>query len=431
MKILIMAIGSYGDVLPLLGLAKVLRRRSFDVTFFTNGHFADLIRQTGLDFVPLDSAEAYDTFADNPALWHPHKGWRLIMKQLASSNLQKTYRILCRHVTSTATILVSSTLGVAARLVQETHGIPHATIHLSPGVFHSAHSPPKMANLPLPAWLPIWFKRGCWSVINQTMIDPLIKPYLNAFRQDLGLSPVSSIFQRWLHSPDLVIGMFPDWFASPQCDWPRHTTLTGFPLYDESHDAALPQSVHTFLQAHPQPLVFTPGSANKHGQRFFAEAAKACGLLKKPGIFLTRYPEQLPALLPESIRHFSYVPLSRLLPRCAAIIHHGGIGTCSQALRAGIPQLIQPLAFDQFDNAHRIRTLEAGGIITTRSFRSRTLANRLPALLFSSNIQEACRRLARRLNQTDGLASACEAIESRLIDQKNRVHDLMNFAGPW
>lgn len=421
MKILIIAVGSYGDVLPLLGLAKALHRRSFEVTFFTNGHFADLIRQSGIDFVSLDSAEAYDTFADNPALWHPHKGWRLVMKQLASSKLQETYRILCGHVTSTDTVLISSTLSLAARLVQETHRIPHATIHLSPGVFHSAHSPPKMPNLPLPAWLPIWFKRGCWSLINHTMIDPLIKPYLNAFRRDLGLSPVSSIVQSWLHSPELVIGMFPDWFAPPQCDWPRHTTLTGFPLYDESHDAALPESVHTFLQAHPQPLVFTPGSANKHGQQFFAEAVKACGHLKKPGIFLTRYPEQLPALLPESIRHYPYVPLSRLLPRCAAIIHHGGIGTCSQALYAGIPQLIQPLAFDQFDNAHRILTLEAGGKITTGSFRSRTLANRLHVLLSSTHIQDSCRRLAQRLNKTDGLASACDAIESRLIHKKTRL----------
>jgi UDP:flavonoid glycosyltransferase YjiC (YdhE family) len=115
MKILIMAVGSYGDVLPLLGLAKALHRRSFEVTFFTNGHFADLIRQTGLEFVPLDSAEAYDAFADNPALWHPHKGWRLIMKQLASSKLQEAYRILCRHVTSTRNHLDQFHLGFGSQ----------------------------------------------------------------------------------------------------------------------------------------------------------------------------------------------------------------------------------------------------------------------------------------------------------------------------
>jgi rhamnosyltransferase subunit B len=274
MKILIMAVGSYGDVLPLLGLAKALHRRSFEVTFFTNGHFADLIRQTGLEFVPLDSAEAYDALADNPALWHPHKGWRLIMKQLASSKLQEAYRILCRHVTSPETILISSTLGLAARLVQETHGIPHATIHLSPGVFHSAHSPPKMPNLPLPAWLPIWFRRGCWSVINHTMIDPLIKPYLNAFRRDLGLSPVSSIFQSWLHSPDLVIGMFPDWFASPQCDWPRHTTLTGFPCTMRATMLLFPNPYTPFYRTILNPSCLHQGRRINMGSGFLRKPHK-------------------------------------------------------------------------------------------------------------------------------------------------------------
>ena len=68
---------------------------------------------------------------------------------------------------------------------------------------------------------------------------------------------------------------------------------------------------------------------------------------------LTRYPEQLPPALPASVRHERYVPFSAILPRCAAIVHHGGIGTCAQALAAGIPQLVSPFGFDQPDNAVR------------------------------------------------------------------------------
>src|SRR6202012_1799180 len=56
----------------------------------------------------------------------------------------------------------------------------------------------------------------------------------------------------------------------------------------------------------------------------------------------------------------AYVPLRALLPRCAALVHHGGIGTTAEALRAGVPQVIVPLAFDQFDNAARVRALGAG-----------------------------------------------------------------------
>ena len=99
--------------------------------------------------------------------------------------------------------------------------------------------------------------------------------------------------------------------------------------------------------------------------------------MSRPGIFLTRYPEQLPQPLPPQIVHFSYAPLSQLLPHCAALVHHGGIGTCSQALRAGVPQLIQPFAFDQFDNGARIEKLGVGRTISKRSFRAKTLIQHL------------------------------------------------------
>lgn len=416
MHILILAVGSYGDVLPLVGLGRELRTRGHRITFFTNGYFASLIQRAELNFVPLGTSEEYNDLADNPDLWHPHKGWRLIMKRLASTQLREAYQSLCRHIKHGDTIMVSSTLGFAARLLQETHGIPHATVHFSPGVFHSAYAPPKMPNLALPDWLPIWVKRGCWSLINHTMIDPVLKPYLNTFRRELGLPPVSRIFHSWAHSPDLVVGMFPDWFAPPQPDWPSGTHLTGFPLYDEVHDAALPAAVEQFVQTHPQPLVATPGSANKHGRSFFSEAAKAAQQLGRPAIFLTRYPEQLPPSLPKSIRHFAYVPLSRLLPHCSALIHHGGIGTCSQAMRAGIPQLIQPLAFDQFDNAARTVKLGIGSKVTNRAFRSPLIARTLHDMLAAPETAQRYRQIAHRIRETHGLSLACETIQKQLID---------------
>ena len=414
MNILIMAVGSYGDVLPLVGIARELRSRGHDVTFFTNEHFADLVQQAGLNIVPLGTVADYEALANHPDLWHPHKGWRLLMKRLASPQLQSAYFTLCDHVKPGGTILVSSTLALAARLVQETHRVPHATVHFSPGVFHSAHQPPKMPNLILPDWLPIWFKQGVWTCINHALIDPLVKPYLNRFRQDLGLSPVSNIFHTWLHSPDLVLGLFPDWFAPPQPDWPPNTTLTGFPLYDEAHDSILPTTIQTFLQAHPQPFVFTPGSANKHGTSFFAEAAKACQSMALPGIFLTRYPEQLPQPLPPRVVHFSYAPLSQLLPHCAALIHHGGIGTCSQALQAGVPQLIQPFAFDQFDNGARIEKLGVGRTISKRSFHARTIIQHLEHLLTSAEVTTACHTIKDHFREIDPLKESCDLIEKMM-----------------
>jgi UDP:flavonoid glycosyltransferase YjiC (YdhE family) len=92
----------------------------------------------------------------------------------------------------------------------------------------------------------------------------------------------------------------------------------------------------------------------------------ACRRLGRRGLLLSRYRDQLPADLPPGVRHFDYVPLSRVLPRAAALVSHGGIGTLSQALAAGIPQLIMPLGFDQFDNAARLGRLGVAATLTPR-----------------------------------------------------------------
>ena len=69
----------------------------------------------------------------------------------------------------------------------------------------------------------------------------------------------------WCHSPQRVLGLFPDWFGAVQPDWPPQTRLTGFPLQDGRTEAELPAEVRAFLDAGEPPIVFTPGSAMRHG----------------------------------------------------------------------------------------------------------------------------------------------------------------------
>lgn len=412
MQCVILAVGSYGDVLPLVGLARRLQHRGHRIVFFSSAKFSELVRRAGLSFVPLGSPKDYEEIADNPNLFHPHKGWRIIMQRLTSDALRSAYTVLCQYLKPGHTVLISSTLGFVARLIQETHHIPQVSVHFSPGVFHSAYAPPKMPNVLLPDWLPIWLKQGFWLAIDFAVIDPVVSPSLNQVRMELGLKPVSRIFHTWLHSPDRVLGLFPEWFAPPQPDWPPNTTLTGFPLYDHTHDAVLPEKVEQFLDQYPFPFVFTPGSANKFGMDFFREAVRACQQIQHPGIFLTRYPEQLPRGLPSFIQHFSYVPLSQLLPRSRGLIHHGGIGTCAQAFYAGIPQLIQPLAFDQFDNGDRIQRLGVGHILSRRHFHGEQLLTHLQRMANDETLFTRCRTIQDKFAGIDSLEMACQIIET-------------------
>ncbi|WP_444843721.1 glycosyltransferase [Duganella caerulea] len=111
---------------------------------------------------------------------------------------------------------------------------------------------------------------------------------------------------------------------------------------------------------------------------------------------MTKERAQIPANLPEAVLWQAYVPLSALLPHTAALVHHGGIGTTAEALRAGTPQLVVPFAWDQFDNGARIASLGVGQVIPARRIRPRKLARMLEHLCNSETVRARCSSLASR-----------------------------------
>jgi rhamnosyltransferase subunit B len=236
---------------------------------------------------------------------------------------------------------------------------------------------------------------------------------LNQWRGELGLPRVKRITE-WWSSRFGILCMFPEWYAMPQPDWPGNGMQSDFPLWNHSTNTQLTPEIEAFLKRGSPPVVFTPGSANVHGRPFFEAALHACHTLGQRGIFLTQYSEQIPANLPDSVAHFAYVPLDHLLSRAAAFVHHGGVGSMSQAMFAGIPQVMMPLAHDQFDNAARVRKLGIGDAIPAPRFTGPRLVDALKRLLDSAPVAAKCRAVADRLSCRDGLRRSADAVEQRL-----------------
>jgi len=105
------------------------------------------------------------------------------------------------------------------------------------------------------------------------------------------------------------------------------------------------------------------------------------------------------------------VPFSEVLPRAAAFVHHGGIGSIAQGLAGGAPQLVVPLAYDQPDNAIRVRGLGVGEMLLPKHYQVKAVLRRLDEMLASAAIRENCRRRSRDLSANSALERACELIE--------------------
>ena len=160
------------------------------------------------------------------------------------------------------------------------------------------------------------------------------------------------------------------------------------------------------------PIAFTPGSANLHGRAFFEASAEACRRIGRRGLLLTRHRQQVPPSLPPGVIHVDYAPFSTLLPRCAALVHHGGVGTSAQGMAAGVPQLVMPLSHDQPDNAGRMKRLGVADALGPRRYRASAVAERLRRLIESPDVARCCRDVAARFHGTRPIDDTCDLIES-------------------
>ena len=411
MHVLLVAIGSSGDVHPLVGVGLELARRGHRITIVTSLHFEPLVRALGWGYVPLGTAEDYDRITSDPNLSHPRKGTELVIEHCCARWVRDVYRIVEEHHAGGDLLVVSGGLGLGARIAHEKLGVPLVTTHVQPLMFRSVHQAPKYGWLPLPSWTPRAVRSAIYRAID-LYADRLITPVVNPFRAELGLRPVNRVFHHWWMSPQRVIGLFPEWFGPPQPDWPSQTRVTGFPMYDENGAVDIPDEVDAFLGAGEPPIVFTPGTAMRHGLAFFEVSVAACRQLGRRGLLLTKFREQVPADLPESVRHFDYVPLSAVLPRAAAMVHHGGMGTLAQTLQAGIPHLVMPMVNDQPDNAARLLRLGVADAIAPSAYRLPAVTKSLDRLLNGGDVRVNCRRLAQTFEDVDARALASDEIEA-------------------
>ncbi len=391
MKVLMVPLGTSGDVYPLVGIGKALKQRGHHVEIIANAYFEPVITHGGLTFIELGTVADYRSYIESPGIWDPIGCIGLTAEWLILRPLQRTFEIIEERFVAGATVIVAPLTAFGARIAQEKLGIPLVSVALHPACFRSLISPPKLSLFPFTSKLPACWNRFWYWLGDVAFLDRVLSPATSRFRESLQLPCDRGSPADWWFSPDRVLGLFPDWFAPPQRDWPEQVRLTGFPGDGGSSGEGLGDALKTFIDSGDPPIVFSPGSAMSSGLVFFQAAAEACHRLGRRGVFISRFPNQMPPILPSGVRSFDHAPFGQLLTRSAAIVHHGGIGTSASALAAGIPQVVMPMAYDQHDNADRLRRMGVARVLAPRNFQGPQLARTLNTLLDSDEVDQACR----------------------------------------
>jgi rhamnosyltransferase subunit B len=439
MKFVLASVGSAGDVHPYLAIGHALRARGHEVAFFCNTEHQVAIEAAGLEFLPAGDGLRYNEALSNPDLWHPVKGMGVLWRTLLAPSMEPLYKVLASLYRADSTLHGSgstlrgsgSTLRVlagpqmlGARLAQVHLGLHLTSLYTSPAALRSAQAPITIAHTHWPVGTPSWLLRWVWSMVDRYKLEPMARPGLQRLCAQLGIAEPAidqSLFGQWMHSPERAITLYPEWFAPRKPDLPKQLVYGSFAQYNLDKQSDLPADMQDFLNtknagsvasvgsADSAPVAIMFGTAMAHAGKQFAIWQEALAQLGMRGIFLSQHTAQLPVQRAAHILYASYAPFSALLPRCAALVHHGGIGSCAQALTAGIPQIIQPCAHDQFENARCVQALGAGLRLNRDAAVAATKAALMQALQ-PANVQ-AAKRLSQRFD-TDSLTQLCIELES-------------------
>jgi UDP:flavonoid glycosyltransferase YjiC (YdhE family) len=221
------------------------------------------------------------------------------------------------------------------------------------------------------------------------------------------------------YSPDLVLALFSRWLAQPQPDWPRQTIQPGFVYFDRQKAEDAPSTELTaFLASGDAPIVFTQGSTAVHNAGdFYGISLEAARRLGKRAVLLGARTDPPPH--GTDVLVLPYAPYSQIFPHAAVNVHQGGSGTTGQALRAGKPMLVVPYGWDQPDNAARIERLGTGLHVSRKTYSAKTATRALQCLLSEPRFANWAREIGRQMHEEDGLAIACDSIETILESPVN------------
>jgi rhamnosyltransferase subunit B len=417
-RIVITSVGSLGDIYPYLALARRLTQRGHEAIFATSAYYRPLIEGEGVAFCPVRPDIDLEDRVMIRRIMEPTRGPERLIREYLIPHLRHAYADLTAAAHG-ADLVVTHSIPFAGPLVAERYQIPWVSTVLAPMPLFSAYDFPVFPSLP---WLARLYRPrpGLSRALMQVMkwMTRSWTAPIRQLRAELGLPARGDPVYEGQFSPGLTLALFSRVLADPQPDWPPRTRVTGFVFYDEP--SRLSPELEQFLAAGPAPLVFTLGSAVVSAAgRFYQESAEAVRRLGCRAVLLVgtdpqnRPPEPLPA----GMLAVPYAPHGHLFPRARAIIHHGGIGTTAQALRAGRPMLVVPHAYDQPDNAMRVVKLGMARTLSPKRYVASRVAAELQALMAAPSYAQRAVEVGSMVQAEAGDQQACDAIEAYLTLQ--------------
>lgn len=423
-RVVVTTWGSSGDVNPFLALASGLRARGHEITFAVEDHLCPVVAAAGFATARLSgnsetalAPHAGELFGSRPPLFSVEAVFTGYVLPTLRTRIAEL-RAICEG----ADLLVASAGQVAAAFVAELTGIAWVSVPLTPINIPSVDMAPiPMPDLPAP--LARLLNRAIWRGGELLITHSIARP-LATLRAAYGLPPqCCPLPVRHLSRLLTAVPVSPAFVPRPP-DWPPWARMTGFCFHDGAEAWRMPDTLAAFLDAGGPVVAISSGSMSGQVGARFARFYHACIAATRAAgaraLVIGAPAGVLPDPLPAGVYALAFAPFSHVYPRCAAVIHHGGIGTTAQGLRAGVPALVVPWGIDQFFNGGRMLRIGAGEWITRDHCTPERVARTLTALLTDRRYAERTRAIAATIACEDGAGGLCDAIEAASLALRPR-----------
>jgi sterol 3beta-glucosyltransferase len=399
MKIVVVTIGSRGDVQPYINLSQGLRDAGHDVTLATNPTLCPLVEAHGVKATrigrPVDmgmeGARLMEKSFDN--MWI---GMVRVM-QLGARLVEEAYPDVLAACKNVDLVVTSDTgSGVAE---SEKLDIPWISVTLQPArVPVTQNEKPTLVG-----------KLFGWT-LGKLFIAPT-----NRFRKRVGAPPVESITT--MLSKRMILLPVNSQVALLNLKWPPQVRQTNYWYARPIEGWAPPPDLSSFLAAGEKPVAISLGVMGAAKARQSAQIV--LDAVRKAGVraIVQGWGDVLKELnVPPTVHSAGSIPHDWLFDQVSAIVHHGGVGTTAAGLRSGVPSIVIPHIIDQFYWGQRVFELGAGPKFFSRGqMNADKLAQSITMALTDSEVRARAAELGAAIRSApDGVGEAVKWIEAAI-----------------
>ncbi|HXD09174.1 MAG TPA: glycosyltransferase [Anaerolineales bacterium] len=409
MKITILTYGSRGDVQPFLPLSQGLRANGHSVKLAAPSRFRNLIEQYGIEFIPLAGEPEDLSRLFNDAGYNFIKMIRVLMShavEIGADILRQT-----EDACSDAELIIHTFAhAVGAHTIAREKNIPDIHIQTFPMFTPTGDYP----NITLPDLKLRTLNRLTHRLSQKITWWTSISGF-EQVRRRVGL-PKRKLYSPFdenpLRHPTPILCAWSPSVLPPSSDWPPNVHVTGYYFSDMDNTYQPSAELQSFLDAGKPPICISFGSmVNRDAERIDQIIRAALKQTNNRGVILSGW-GKVKNRSSNDILYLDAAPHDWLLPRCNMTIHHGGAGTTSAGLRAGLPNIVVPFTADQPFWGNRVHAIGAGPKpILVKKLSAEQLTQAI-VQAEADAVRKRAQAVGQEIRSEDGVAKAVALIES-------------------